>query len=266
MVRKASRKLSRDEVEQAIQLVDQAEQLIAEVLHPGEWPKADQVERFMKEGRLERTLALYLQAIRLDPLEPAYPWNLASTLARLGLNEIAFALIAQAIGVGEQTGQEEWAGAGEHLAFAETALDAGQGDMAVVAIARGRRKLTQPVRCQRKRAGCLTRSAAAESVPSWRWRPGCPASPTDNGSAPRAGQASDLRVLPSERSGLITTRFGTRPRGSTPGKEVLSLGRGRSSSSRGKSSAGRSRSAISGRYVTRAHAKRSPRTTVTEKK
>lgn len=55
-------------------------------------------------GALERTLALYLQAIRLDPHEPAYPWNLASTLSRLGLNQIAFALIAQAIKVGGGTG------------------------------------------------------------------------------------------------------------------------------------------------------------------
>ena len=134
--REAGRKPSRDEIEQATQLVDQAEQLIAEVLEPGQWPERDAVERFMSEGRLERTFALYLQAIRLDPLEPAYPWNLASTLSRLGLNDVAFALIAQAIHVGERTGQEEWTGAGEHLALAETALDAGHEDMAVVAIAR----------------------------------------------------------------------------------------------------------------------------------
>lgn len=134
--REAGRKPTREEIEQATQLVDQAEQLIAEVLNPGEWPEDETVLRFMSEGRLERTLALYLQAIRLDPLEPAYPWNLASTLSRLGLNDFAFALIAQAIHVGEQTGQEDWAGAGEHLALAETALDAGQEDIAVVAIAR----------------------------------------------------------------------------------------------------------------------------------
>jgi len=134
--REAGRKPSRDEIDQATRLVDQAEQLIAELLEPGQWPGPDKVGRFMSEGRLERTLALYLQAMRLDPLEPAYPWNLASTLSRLGLSELAYALIAQAIHVGEQTGQEEWTGAGEHLALAETALDAGQEDMAVVAIAR----------------------------------------------------------------------------------------------------------------------------------
>lgn len=152
MGREASWKPSRDTIAQATELVDQAEQLIAEVLHPGEWPEPDQVERFMKEGRLERTLALYLHAIRLDPLEPAYPWNLASTLSRLGLNGIAFALIAQAIRVGEQTGQEEWTGAGEHLALAETALDAGQGDMAVVAIARATEvDSASPVRAHARR-------------------------------------------------------------------------------------------------------------------
>ncbi len=70
-----------------------------------------------------------------------------------------------------------------------------------------------------------------------------------------------LGELVSFRQGLASD-----PGGSTPGKEVLDLARGKSSSSRGKASPGRSRSAISGRYVTKAHAKRSPRTTVTEKK
>ncbi len=41
------------------------------------------------------------------------------------------------------------------------------------------------------------------------------------------------------------------------GKEVIHL-------AKGKSSGSRSRSASSGRFVTRSHAKRSPRTTVTE--
>lgn len=134
--REAGRDPSREEVEQAAQLVEEAEHLIAEVLQPGRWPEPEEVRRFMSEGRFERTLSLYLQAIRLDPLEPAYPWNLASTLSRLGLSEVAYALIAQAIQIGEQTGQDDWTGAGEHLALAETALDAGQDDMAVVAIAR----------------------------------------------------------------------------------------------------------------------------------
>ena len=134
--REAGPKPSRKEIAQATQLVDEAEKLIAEVLEPGQWPDPEGVAAFMSEGRLERVLALYLQAIRLDPLEPAYPWNLASTLSRLGLNEIAFALIAQAIHVGEETGQKDWSGAGEHLALAEAALEAGQEDIAVVAIAR----------------------------------------------------------------------------------------------------------------------------------
>ena len=56
--------------------------------------------------------------------------------------------------------------------------------------------------------------------------------------------------------------------GTARGKEVLKLARGKGrSSGKGKSAPkGKSRSAITGRYVTRAHANRSPRTTVTEKK
>ncbi len=118
-----------EEIKQAAQLVDQAEQFIDEVLGPGQWAEPEMVDRFLSEGPLERALGLYLRAIRLDPLEPAYLWNLASTLSRLGMNEVAFALIARAIRVAEQTGQKEWTGVGEHLALAEAALDAGQGDI-----------------------------------------------------------------------------------------------------------------------------------------
>ena len=45
-----------------------------------------------------------------------------------------------------------------------------------------------------------------------------------------------------------------------------SSSKGRAGSKGKSSSTGKARSAITGRYVTKAHAKRSPKTTVTEKK
>ena len=54
-----------------------------------------------------------------------------------------------------------------------------------------------------------------------------------------------------------------------PGKEVGPMAKGKSGGSRtgsSKSSSGKYRSAISGRYVTKAHGQRSPRTTVKESK
>ncbi len=126
---------TREGIEQARQLVDQAERIIADHLDSAEWPTPEIVERFMSDGHLARTIGLYLRAVHLDPLEPAYPWNLASTLSRLGLNAFALGLIGRAIQIGTVTRQNEWTGAAEHLALAEAALDAGLEDMAMVALA-----------------------------------------------------------------------------------------------------------------------------------
>jgi hypothetical protein len=54
--------------------------------------------------------------MELDPEEPAFPWNLASSLSRLGLNALALAYIEEAIRVASETGDSEWADAYAHLA------------------------------------------------------------------------------------------------------------------------------------------------------
>jgi len=117
-------------------LAGEADELISQVLAPGRWPKPSTIDRFLADDRLERVLALYARAMRLDPDEPAHPWNLASTLNRIGLNDLALGYIVRALGTADRTGDTEWAGSDAHLALAEIALDAGRADMAVLAVAR----------------------------------------------------------------------------------------------------------------------------------
>jgi len=92
-------------------LVGEADELLADALAPGRWPEAEVAERFLSEGKLDRVLALYGQAMRFNANEPAYPWNLASGMNRLGLND---------------------------LALAEVAIDAGEYDLALTALAHAR--------------------------------------------------------------------------------------------------------------------------------
>lgn len=122
----------------AAELVREADRLIADVIKPGRWPQRRTVERFLEADRLERVLALYSEAIRLEPAEPAYPWNLASALNRLGLNELALAFIERAIRVAHESGDDEWAGAGAHLAWADMATSAGHYDTALLALAKAK--------------------------------------------------------------------------------------------------------------------------------
>src|SRR5689334_21895628 len=122
-------------VAKAEQLVGEADGLLASVLGPGEWPTNQAAERFLSEGSLDRVLALYGQAMRLDPTEPAYPWNLASALNRLGLNDLALGFIARAIHLAQQSGEREWSGPGAQLALAEVAIDSGEYDLALTALA-----------------------------------------------------------------------------------------------------------------------------------
>jgi tetratricopeptide (TPR) repeat protein len=76
-------------------LVGTADELLAEALATGSWPQAEIAERFLAEGKLDRALALYGRAMRLDPAEPAYPWNLALAINRLGLNDLALGFMAE---------------------------------------------------------------------------------------------------------------------------------------------------------------------------
>lgn len=125
-------------VAKAEQLVGEADELLGKALGPGEWPETEVAERFLSEGKLDRVLGLYGQAIRLDPIEPAYPWNLASALNRLGLNDLALGFIARAIHLAKQSGESEWSGPGAQLALAEVAIDAGEYDLALTALAHAR--------------------------------------------------------------------------------------------------------------------------------
>lgn len=127
---------ARSDVRTAEELVGQADELIGEVLAPGRWPQRRTVDRFLAGDRLERVLSLYGRAMRLDPDEAAYPWNLASTLNRVGLNHLALGFITHAIRVAERVGDTEWSGADAHLALAEIAIDADEPDIALTALAR----------------------------------------------------------------------------------------------------------------------------------
>jgi tetratricopeptide (TPR) repeat protein len=122
----------------AEQLVGEADELLASTLAAGHWPESDEVDRFLSEGKLDRVLALYGQAMRLDADEPAYPWNLASAMNRLGLNDLALGFLSRAIHLAEQRGESEWSGPDAQLALAEVAMDAGEYDLALTALAHAR--------------------------------------------------------------------------------------------------------------------------------
>lgn len=69
---------------------------------------------------------------------PAYPWNLASSLDRLQLSDLALVFLRRAIRVAEETGDAEWSGADAHLAWADVAMRAGEPEMAEIAIDKAR--------------------------------------------------------------------------------------------------------------------------------
>ena len=125
-------------VESADRLVDEAEKILGGYLRPGRWPAARTARRFLDSGDLERVLSLYARAMEDDPREPAYPWNLASSLDRLHLPDLALIFIRRAIRVAEETGDREWAGADAHLACADIARHAGDRQMAELALDRAR--------------------------------------------------------------------------------------------------------------------------------
>jgi tetratricopeptide (TPR) repeat protein len=125
-------------VESAARLVDEAEKILGGYLRPGRLPAARTTRRFLDSGDLERVLSLYVRAMEGDPREPAYPWNLASSLDRLRLPDLALIFIRRAIRVAEETGDREWAGADVHLACADIARHAGDSEMAELAFDRAR--------------------------------------------------------------------------------------------------------------------------------
>lgn len=125
-------------VERASQLVDEAEAILAGYLVAGRWPSARVARKFRESGDLQAVLSLYTRAMEDDPDEPAYPWNLASSLDRLHLPDLALVYIRRAIRIGEQSGDREWSGVGAHLACADIALRAGEPEVAERAIEKAR--------------------------------------------------------------------------------------------------------------------------------
>ena len=107
-----------------------------DILKPGRWPQRRTVERFLGDDRLERVLLLYSRAMRLDPDEAAYPWNLASVLNRLGLNDLSLGFMTRAIHAAHRIGDQDWCGPDAYLALAEIAIDADERDIALTALAR----------------------------------------------------------------------------------------------------------------------------------
>jgi tetratricopeptide (TPR) repeat protein len=107
------------------------------VLEPTAWqPDSRRLAGFLNSENFERFLGLYMRAMDLDGSEPAYPWNLGSALNRLGRPDLALAFVGRAVKTGEAAGDDDWAGPDGYLFWAETAINAGQDDLAFVAIAK----------------------------------------------------------------------------------------------------------------------------------
>lgn len=70
--------------------------------------------------------------------QPDYPWNLGSALNRLGLNDLALGFFTRAIHLSDQRGESQWSGPDAQLAVAEVAIDAGEYDLALTALAHAR--------------------------------------------------------------------------------------------------------------------------------
>lgn len=123
---------------EAQQLVEQADGLLREVLMPACMPDAKAAARFLQEGKLDRVLALYGRAMRLDPGESAYPWNLAAAMSRLGVEDLALPFMARAVQLARRSGEAQWSGPDAELALAELAIDAGDTDLALTSLAHAR--------------------------------------------------------------------------------------------------------------------------------
>ena len=127
------------EAEKAALLAEQAEGIVGGFLQPGRWATARVARRFLDGDDLQRVLSLYARAMEKDPNEPAYPWNLASSLDRLRLPDLALIFIQRAIRVAREAGDDEWSGADAHLAWADVAIRAKEFETAGIAIEQARR-------------------------------------------------------------------------------------------------------------------------------
>jgi tetratricopeptide (TPR) repeat protein len=120
--------------EPAASFAEQADEILGGYLRPGGWSTSGTAQRFVASGDLERVLSLYLGAMEHDPMEAAHPWNLASSLDRLQLPDLALPFMRRAIRVADDAGDHEWAGADAYLALADIAINAGQHGTARAAI------------------------------------------------------------------------------------------------------------------------------------
>jgi tetratricopeptide (TPR) repeat protein len=120
-------------------LIEEADSLLSRVLRPGTHPRVSTIAQFEETGDLARVLSLYRQAMRRVPDEPSYPWNLATSLARLREYSLALAFVEEALRVAREVGDDEWADTYSHLAWADIAMRARQPEIALVALARALR-------------------------------------------------------------------------------------------------------------------------------
>ncbi len=127
-----------DAATEASTLVAEADMLLAHALPTGSLPSPEKAASFLRQGKLEAVLALYGRAMRLQPNESAHPWNLASALGRLGVDDLATAFMVRAIHIAQESGEAQWSGTDAHLALAELAIDAGESDLALTALARAK--------------------------------------------------------------------------------------------------------------------------------
>jgi hypothetical protein len=127
------------EMKEAALLIEQADEILSGFLQPGRWSTEHAARRFLQRDDLQHVLSLYMKAMEKDPIEPAYPWNLASSLDRLQLPDLALVFIRRAIRVALETGDDAWAGADAHLAWADVAIRAKEFETAEIAIDQARR-------------------------------------------------------------------------------------------------------------------------------
>src|SRR4051812_43324080 len=119
-------------------LVEEADGLLSRVLTGPRGPARAAVKSFLETGALERVLTLYAQAMREHPLASAYPWNLASSLDRLGLSDLALPYMGHAVRGAEAQGDDEFGGPHAHVAWAEIAINADQPELAEVLLKQAR--------------------------------------------------------------------------------------------------------------------------------
>jgi len=124
-------------IEDAARIAEQAEEIFGRYLGTA-WPTARVARSFRESGDLEAVLSLYARAMAEDPHEPAYPWNLASSLDRLCLSDLALIFLRRAIRVAEETEDDDWAGVDVYLAWADVAIRAREPEMAELAIEKAR--------------------------------------------------------------------------------------------------------------------------------